>query len=209
MTGMHPEEIDLFDYVEGDLPAPRRAELEVHLAACAQCAEQVARVQAGRDALRASQFMQLPARRREGALLNLPAQRREPVRSPAFSPKRMLAILTPIVAVVAVIVALANTGGLGGGQGQGAGTVTTAGGAAAAGTTSREASTAPKASGFDSAQALSVLGPADQVAAELRSKGFDARAVGDRVDVRNATKRQVERALQGRRSGKVRIVIIR
>src|SRR5947208_7599190 len=161
MMQTHPEEIDLFDYVEGDLPAPRRAELEVHLASCHTCVEQVARVQAGRDALRASQFMQLPARRREGALLNLPAQRRGPARSPALSPKRMLAILTPIVAVVAVVVTLVNTGGLGGGQGGGAGTVTAAGGAAAAGTTSREASGAPIAGGFDSAQALSVKGPAD------------------------------------------------
>ena len=80
--------------------------------------------------------------------------------------------------------------------------------AAAAGTTSREASGAPIAGGFDSAQALSVKGPADQVATELRSKGFDARVIGDRVEVRNATKAQVERALKSRRSGKVRIVII-
>jgi anti-sigma factor RsiW len=64
VTGTHPEDVDLFDYVEGELPADRRAELEVHLAGCATCAEQVALVQAGKDALRESQLLHLPPTQR-------------------------------------------------------------------------------------------------------------------------------------------------
>jgi hypothetical protein len=204
VIGTHPEDIDLFDYVEGDLPAGRRAQLEVHLASCAQCAEQVARVQAGRDALRRAQFLQLPPRRREAIFLNLPAQRRAPGRSPALSPKRLLAILTPIAAVAAVVAALVSTGNLdGGGAGsQGAAGVTSG---AAEAQTSRQA--APTGGGsYD--QLLKVAGPADQVAADLRKKGFDARVVGDRVEVRNASKAEVERALGNRRAGNIEIVIV-
>jgi anti-sigma factor RsiW len=199
VTGTHPEDIDLFDYVEGDLRAPRAAEIEVHLASCEQCAEQVARVQAGRDVLRESQFLQLPPRRREGILLNLPQQRRERGRSPAPSPKRLLAILAPIAAVSAVIVALVSTGGNGTNQQAGA----TAGGVTGGGA-------AEKASGggAELAPVLTVEGPAPLVADELRRKGFDARVVGSRVLVRDATRKGVNRALAHRRAGRVEIVIV-
>jgi hypothetical protein len=55
----------------------------------------------------------------------------------------------------------------------------------------------------------SVVGPADQVAAELRSKGIDARTVNGRVEVRKATRQEVDRALADRRSGRVEIVLVR
>ena len=102
VTGTHPTDIELFDYVEGEVTDDRKAELEAHLASCAECVEHVARVTAGRDALRAAQFLQLPPRRREAIFLNLPEQRRAAGRSPAMSPKRLLAVLTPIAAVGAV-----------------------------------------------------------------------------------------------------------
>jgi anti-sigma factor RsiW len=203
VTGTHPEDIDLFDYAEGDLPAGRHAELEVHLASCAQCAEEVARMQAGREALRGSQFLHLPPRRRDAIFLNLPAQRRPAERSPALSPKRLLAILTPIAAVAAVVVALVTTGDFGNGGGGGV-----AGQAAATGAAEGQSTRQAAGGGAALDQLLKVAGPADQVAAELRSKGFDARAVGHRVEVRNATRAQVERALRDRRAGKVQIVIV-
>jgi anti-sigma factor RsiW len=208
VTGTHPEDSDLFDYIEGDLPAPRHAELEVHLASCAQCAEQIARVQAGRDALRESQLLRLPPRRRDAILLNLPAQRRAAPRSWGLSPKRLVAVLTPVAAVVAVAVALVSTGdnreeSQAGGAftSQEAAPVTTAPAEAAGGGAETQEDKATRL--------LSVAGPADVVAAQLRSEGFDARAVGRRVEVRNATRAEVERALQGRRDGRVRIVIVR
>ena len=201
VTGIHPDEIDLFDYVEGDLPADRAAPLEVHLASCAQCADQVARVAAGRDALRESQFLQLPPRRREGIFLNLPEQRRRRPRSGLGSPKRILAILTPLAAVAAVIAVLANTdGGTDGGQA----------GATAGALTSKAADQNGSEGGGAEAQApfRTVPGPADAVAAELRAKGIDARVVGRRVEVRHTTRAEVDRALGKRRPGGVEIVLV-
>jgi anti-sigma factor RsiW len=206
VTGTHPEDVDFFEYVEGDLPEKQRVELEVHLAACAQCAEQVARVQAGRDALRQSQFLQLPPRRREAILRGLPEQRKE-ARGFSISPKQLVAVLTPVAAVAAAVVVLVSTGENGGDFGDAA----APGGATASapmlesagGGEAEDPATASK-----SRRLLSVAGPADAVASELRQKGFDAEAVGNRVEVRNATRAEVRNALRARRDGSVRIVIV-
>jgi anti-sigma factor RsiW len=202
VTGTHPEEIELFDYVEGDLPQERRAEVETHLAACAACSQQVSRVQAGRDALRDSQFLQLPPRRREGVFMNLPERRRDVRRSPALSPKQLLAILTPIAAVAAVAVALVSSGGTNN---------ESAGSAASAGQTTSSGAAAESAPQDRTALGAfrSVAGPADAVAAQLQSKGIDARVVNGRVQVRDATRKHVDAALGNRRAGKVEIVIVR
>jgi anti-sigma factor RsiW len=199
VTGTHPEEIELFDYVEGDLPETRRAEIDAHLESCTSCTEQVTRVQAGKEVLRESQFLHLPPRSREGVFMNLPEKRREPGRSPALSPKQLLAILTPVAVVAAIAVALVSSGGNSNEE--------ASGGATAGATTERSAedSVAPKAL----ATFGSVVGPADQVAAELRSKGIDARTVNGRVEVRKATRQEVDRALADRRSGRVEIVLVR
>jgi anti-sigma factor RsiW len=203
VTGTHPEEIELFDYVEGDLLQDRRMEVENHLAACAACSELVSRVQAGRDALRESQFLQLPPRRKEGVFMNLPERRRDVRRSPTLSPKQLLAILTPIAAVAAVAVALVSSGGTNNENASSASQTTSSGGAAAE--SAQQDSTAPQAlSTF-----RSVAGPADEVAARLQSKGIDAHVVKGRVQVRDATRRQVDAALAHRRAGKVAIVILR
>jgi anti-sigma factor RsiW len=202
VTGTHPEEIELFDYVEGDLPQDRRVEVETHLAACAACSEQVSRVQAGRDALRESQFLQLPPRRREGVFMNLPERRRDVRRSPALSPKQLLAILTPIAAVAAVVVALVSSGGTNNENAASAGQTNSSGAAAES---AQQDKTAPQALSTFRA----VAGPADEVAAQLQSKGIDARVVKGRVQVRDATREQVDAALGNRRAGKVQIVIVR
>jgi anti-sigma factor RsiW len=201
VTETHPEEVDLFDYVEGDLSAGRRAEIEAHFATCAKCAEQIALVQTGKDTLRQSQFLHLPPRRREAIFMNLPTQRRASGRSPALSPKRLLAILTPIAAVAAVVVALVSSGGIGTNGDQA--------GSAAGGTMERQASQDQNGSPEAAAPFRAVAGPADQVAELLRSKGIDARVVNGRVEVRNATRREVNRALANRRTGPVEIVILK
>jgi anti-sigma factor RsiW len=203
VTGTHPEEIELFDYVEGDLAEARRREIEAHLAACAACSEQVSRVQAGRDALRESQFLHLPPRRKEGVFMNLPERRRDVRRSPALSPKQLLAVLTPIAAVAAVAIALFSSGGTNNDEGAAGAAQTTSGGAAAE--SAQEDSSAPQALG----KFRAVAGPADEVAAQLRSKGIEARAMKGRVEVRDATRDQVDAALGSRRAGKVEIVIVR
>jgi anti-sigma factor RsiW len=203
VTGTHPEEIELFDYVEGDLPQARRAEIDAHLESCTSCAEQVSRVQGGKEVLRESQFLHLPPRSREGVFMNLPEKRREPGRSPALSPKQLLAILTPIAAVAAVAVALVSSGDNS--------NENASGGAAAGATPGATTERQPEDSAAPQALATfgSFVGPADQVAAELRSKGIDARAVNGRVEVRTATRQEVDRALGNRRSGRVEIVLVR
>ena len=203
VAGTHPNEIELFDYVEGDVTGDLKAQLEAHLASCAECAEHVARVTEGRESLRAAQFLQLPPRRREAIFLNLPEQRRGAVRSPAMSPKRLLAVLTPIAAIVAVVVALVSTTGNGNQGGEAA--ATSAGGGTARGTATKESAPADQATYSQ----LLVSGSAEQVAAQLRQKGFDAQVVRNRVEVRNATRAQVLRALANRRTGRVRIVIVK
>ena len=203
VAGTHPNEIELFDYVEGDVTGDLKAQLEAHLASCAECAEHVARVTEGRESLRAAQFLQLPPRRREAIFLNLPEQRRGAVRSPAMSPKRLLAVLTPIAAIVAVVVALVSTTGNGNQGGEAA--ATSAGGGTARGTATKESAPADQATYSQ----LLVSGSAEQVAAQLRQKGFDAQVVGNRVEVRNATRAQVLRALANHRTGRVRIVIVK
>jgi anti-sigma factor RsiW len=209
VTGTHPEDVDLFDYVEGDLPETRRAEIEAHFASCPQCAEQVAGVRAGRDALRTSQSLELPRSRRDLILLNLPARRKEG-RSFGFSLKQVLAVVMPIatVAVVAaIVVALSTTAGnsdenaaVGGDAGTAESAATLPMTAAGAGETTED-NRAHK-------EALSAAGPAAAVAADLRQKGFDAVARNGHVRVRNATRAEVRSALRGRLDGSVRIVIV-
>ena len=201
VTGTHPEEVDLFDYVEGELSADRRTELEFHLASCATCAKQVALVQAGKDALRESQLLHLPPARREAISTSLPTQRRAPDRSPALSPRRLLAILTPVAAVAAVVVVLVSSGVLETNGNDQAGS-------AAAGATS-QLQMEDQAGGAEAAPpVMKVAGPATTVADELRRKGIRARAVGNKVEVRDATQAEVERALENRRTGRVEVVLI-
>jgi anti-sigma factor RsiW len=202
VTGTHPEEVDLFDYVEGELSANRRAELEVHLGSCETCAEQVALVQAGKDALRESQLLHLPPAQREAISTSLPMRRRAPGRSPTLSPRRLLVLLTPLAAVAAVVVVLVSSGVIGtNGSDQG--------GSAAGGATERQTTQKDQAAPEASVAPLrAVAGPADQVAELLRSKGLDARVANGRVEVRNATRTEVNRALGNRRAGGVEIVIL-
>jgi anti-sigma factor RsiW len=201
VTGTHPEEVDLFDYVEGELPADRRTELEVHLASCATCAEQVALVRAGKDALRDSQLLHLPPVRREAISTSLPTRRRAPGRRPALSPRRLLAFLTPVAAIAAVVVVLVSSGVFETNGNDEAGS-------AAAGATS-QLQTEDQGGGAEAAApVMKVAGPAATVADELRRKGIRARVVGNSVEVRDATPGEVQQALKNRRTGRVEIVLI-
>ena len=208
MTGTHPDDADLFDYVEDDLTQRRRAELEVHLASCARCAEQVARVQAGRDALRETPLLQLSQSRRDAIFLDLPPQRRERRRQGWFSLKRVAAVAAPVAALVAIVVALPTLGGNGD---ESAAVGEDAAERAVSSTAASEAAGGGQEAPEDRATKdalLNAAGPASDVAAELRAEGFDAEVVNDHVEVRNATRAEVRKALQGRRDGRIRIVIV-
>jgi anti-sigma factor RsiW len=196
VAGTHPDDIELFDYVEHDLPDARRAEIEAHLETCGVCSEQVGLVLAGRDALHDAQFMHLPARRAEGVLMNLPTQVREPGKRRALSPKQLIAVLTPVIAVAAVIGVLVSSNPNSGNQSS----------AGATGGANAEAGGSGAAT--DTRRSLFAAGSAAEVADELRTKGFDAVAQADHVVVRGATKKQVRTALADRGPGDVKIVVL-
>lgn len=199
MAEQHPDDIELFDYVEDDLAPARRAEVGAHLVTCKVCTEQVRRVEAGRDALRGAQFMHLPERRAEGVFMNLPTQAREPGRMRALSPKQLLAVLTPLIAIAAVVGVLVSSG-TGSNDSNGAAAGATAGGAAGAG---GAAENAP----VRQAPAFSMAGDASQIAAELRQKGFDATVRSKQVVVSGAKKSDVREALADHGPGDVEIVV--
>jgi hypothetical protein len=79
------------------------------------------------------------------------------------------------------------------------------GGAATAESRAAEDSATPESS---AKLFKAVAGPADQVAAELRSKGIDARVVEGRVEVHGATRREIDQALGRRKAGDVQIIIV-
>jgi anti-sigma factor RsiW len=201
VAGTHPDDLDLFDYVEGDLAPERRTVVQAHLAGCPVCAEQVRRVEAGRDALREAQFMHLPERRGEGIFMNLPVQVREPARRRALSPKQLLAVLTPVIAIAAVIGVLATSGT---NSNENAGSA--AAGAETAGAVTRSAG----GGGAEAADSLvvSVSGPASEVVEELQRKGFDAKLRSDRVVVYGKVETEsLRKALADRPRGGVEVFV--
>lgn len=192
----HPHDIELFEYVENELPPARRDEIAAHLATCSVCAQQVELAATGKDALRSAALLELPAQRREGIVRNLPKQEREAdVRRPF--PKLVFAGLVAVLLVAAVVGIIFSSNG-------GSGQETSAGGAAA-----EDATATGGGGGVEAAQpqALSSTGPAEEVAEELRRKGFDASVQNDRVVVQGATKQQVREALADRGPGDVAVVV--
>jgi anti-sigma factor RsiW len=193
----HPHDIELFEYVEDELPEARRDEIAAHLATCGVCAEQVGLAAAGREALRGTELLELPEDRRETILRNLPAPERVQGEARAFSPKLVLAGLTALLLLAAVIGVLVNSGG-------------GAGMESSAGRTAAEDATAASGGGVESSQAKSSLflsGPTAAVAEDLRRKGFKATVQADRVVVRGATEEQVREALADRDPGDVEVVV--
>jgi anti-sigma factor RsiW len=192
----HPDDIELFEYVEDDLPRVRRDEIAAHLATCSVCAERVELATMGRQSLRGAGLLELPARRRDETLKSLPAQSRSPGERRAFSPKLVLAGLVGLLATAAVIGALVySTSNRGSNE-------SSAGGAVAG-----ETSGGGTAEALTGQADLSARGSAADVAKDLRDKGFRAIVQKDRVVVHGATKQQVREALADRGPGDVEVVL--
>ena len=193
----HPHDIELFEYVEDELPQARRDEIAAHLATCDVCSEQVELAAAGREALRGTELLELPQARREAILKNLPAPERVPAERRGFLSKRLVAGVAALVAIAAVTAVLVNSN-------PNSSNESSAGAAAeAAGETSG-------GGGVDSAQvraSLFAIGPAAEVAEDLRRKGFKATVQADHVVVRGATEEQVREALADRGPGDVEVVV--
>ena len=194
----HPHDIELFEYVEGDLTAARRDEIAAHLAACDVCAEQVELATAGRQTLRDVGLTELPEGRRDEILRNLPRQEPEQaLRERVGFPKGLLVGLAVLLVVAAFTAVLVK----GGGNSMESSAGATGGGAAEA--------TATGGGGLDAAHAadLSASGSPEAVAEELRRRGFKASVQQDRVVVHGATKAQVREALADRGPGDVEVVV--
>jgi hypothetical protein len=196
----HPHDIELFEYVEDELPQARRDEVAAHLTTCGVCAERVRQAAAGRDALRETTLLELPKDRHEEILRKLPAPKGSPGERRGFFSKQLLAGIAVLLVVAALAAVLVKTGGNSGMESSAGGT---AGGAAEA--------TATGAGGGknEDAQAADLLagGSPEDVAGDLQRKGFDASVQKDRVVVHGATKAQVREALADRGPGDVEVVV--
>jgi hypothetical protein len=198
MAEAHPHDIELFEYVEDELPQARRDEIAAHLATCGLCAEQVRQAAAGREALRETTLLELPEGRPEEILRNLPQPERSPGERRGFFSKQLLAGIAALLVVAALAAVLVKTGGNSSMESSAGGT---GGGAPEA--------TATSGGGVEDARTADLFasGPAEDVADDLQRKGFKATVQKDRVVVHGATKAQVREALADRGLGDVEVVV--
>lgn len=225
MPHVHLSEIELLELAEGELDASAAA-------ACADCLHRLALLEAGRFALRASPVLELPSERLEAILASLPPQDREPGRlaSLLHSPRRLALALAPVAAVVVAVVVGITIATSGDGR-QVAGATASAstsaaaameaqaapadGGAAEAapeGGAADEASTAESPATASSEKLprtgpFHVAGPAAEVARLLESAGFEVTVAGGTITVTGADPEAVARALDGRSTGGVEVVV--
>jgi anti-sigma factor RsiW len=226
MDSRHPEDVDLLAYVDDELPNDRRRALAGHLDDCDTCAETVAKLEAGRDALRAAPLMQLPPTMRERMTMTLDRfgpDRRQPLRRTYVSRMRLVTILAPVAIVLALIVTIADltgnaesdreAGGDAAMQAEPEGAEEGGGAEAPEATGGGAESAEDEAAPSNRTTALGlvvrdVAGPRRDVVAQLRRQGLDVRVVGPRsVVVVGATAEEVERALRGRAPGRVRVAV--
>jgi hypothetical protein len=199
MAEKHPDELELLSYVEEELSVVD------HLVACRACAESVRRLEAGRDALRASPLLELPEERRREALAGLP-ERRDPWRP--FRPvRRAILVAVPVAAAAAFVgvfvFAAVQLGG--GGEddsdgGEAAQVAEDAGGAA------EGADTSLQPLQERGAPVVSVAGPPAEVVRVLRREGISAEVVEGAV-VADARAGEVDAALDERAAGPVDVYV--
>jgi hypothetical protein len=207
MAEKHPDELVLLSYVEEELDDPARRDVVEHLVACRTCADQVRRLEAGRDALQAAPLLELADARRAEILSALP-DRPDPWR--LFRPvKRAVVVAVPVAAAAAVFAALI-VGGMqldGGGDDSG-----DAAGGEAADTRALQADTGateatPQAD--KGSLVVRVRGPAPEVVRILENEGISAEAESAKVVIADALAVEVLTALGGRPSGNVSIYVRR
>jgi anti-sigma factor RsiW len=220
MAGMHPEELDLLAHVDGELAGARRDALREHLEACPACAATARELEAGRAALAAAPPLELSSRRRKRISTALDAH--PPTRRVYVSPLRGVTILAPLVVAAVIVAAIVGGGDGGDGTGPEAAEPSVRMEAATGEAPTSEAGEGTDDAGGGGAQAApedrsalgaaagvaSVRGPAREVAALLRRRGFEARVGGrDLVIVRDAPRAAVAGALEGRRQGGVVVIV--
>ena len=235
MAGNHPNDIELLEYVEGDLDERAAATVREHLAACETCAGEVARLQQASAALQATPLLELPADRQQQILASLPAQEREHHRMRGlFTRRRVLAVLAPAAVAAAIVVAVVSLDGTGADEEAAAPPPSVLQAEAApaepapAGPPASAAAEAAPPSAEDSAGGaeeaapapttteapttaraqLSVGGTPDEVATRLEQAGLVARVVGETVEVEGATEAEVEKLLEDLGPGGVSVRVV-
>ena len=208
MDGAHPDELDLLAFVEEELPEPSKGAVAEHVAACAVCAESVRRLETARSALRSAPLLELPGERRAAALAALPE--RSVRRGWSWRPRLVAPVLAG-AAVAAIVVGVVLTGDFDredGGEAAQVATVSEEAGEDAGGEAAPETAPATTDMRALSGDAVaSVEGPPQEVARLLRRQGFDSRVVDSGVEVRDAEREEVRRALVGRPAGPVPVVV--
>jgi anti-sigma factor RsiW len=207
MQGSHPSDIELLEYLEGDLDETAAAAVRAHVAACEDCARELTEAEYARGALHATPALRLPDGRLEQMLASLPRQeaRERDVRSFIESKRRLLLVATPAAAALAaVVIAFAVTSG-GGDESTEAGGAATAQTAAADAQESLESAPAVEAG---ATPVVRVQGPPRAIVRLLRAEGFTARRTEGQVIVVGARPRQVRQALADRPRGDVPVFVI-
>jgi anti-sigma factor RsiW len=206
MQGSHPNDVELLEYVEGDLDEAAAARVRAHVAACEECARELEETERARKLLHTSPPIRLPAGRLDAMLASLPPQepRQRDVRSFIESRRRLLLVATPAAAaLVAVVIAFAVSPG-GGDESREAGDAT----AQMAEAGSEESVQSAPALDAEAAPVVRVQGPPRAVVRFLRSEGFTARRTEGRVIVVGARPRQVRQALADRPRGDVPVFVL-
>lgn len=214
MAEKHPDEITLLSFVEQELGEDARRDVGEHLVACRTCADQVRRLEAGRDVLQAAPLLELPEGRREEIIAALP-ERRDPWR--LFRPaRRILVIAAPVAAAAAlagVFVLAGSPFPEGGGDDESAAESADAGGqGAAAEDMSTRAAQAQTPQTLDKAPPNATFvrfaqGPPAAVVRALGEDGIEAEVDPDGNVVADARPVDVEAALADRPEGDVPVYV--
>jgi hypothetical protein len=209
MAEKHPDELVLLSYVEEELDDPARQDVVEHLVACRTCADQVRRLEAGRDALQAAPLLELADARRAEILSALP-DRPDPWR--LFRPvKRAFVVAAPVAAAAAIFAALIVGGmQLDGGGDDDSGDAAR-GEEEAADTRALQADTGTTEAAPQAKPSLvvRVRGPAPEVVRVLENEGISAEADSARVVIADALAVEVLTALGARPPGNVAVYVRR
>ena len=219
MAAHHPDDLTLLSYVEEELTAVERGTLAAHVAACADCADRVRLLEAGRQALRAAPPLELPEARRQVLLRRLPERRdwRSFLEPFSVGLRRAVPALVGLL-LVAGVVALATQVELGGDDdeaGQPAQVAQEeAGGGEAEGAQTDATRQQEATSGADLPQQFlggtlvrQVQGPPRAVARLLRQIGYPAQVQEGAVVVSADTIEEIRVLLEPRADGPVPVYV--
>jgi hypothetical protein len=206
MAQKHPDELELLAFVEEEVDGDARQEVAEHLVACRSCADQVRRLEAGREALRGAPMLELPDERHAEIMASLP-ERRDPWRflRPA---KRVLVIAAPVAAAAALVgVFVVGGNGLGGGGDEEGATPAAEAEAPVRDQGGGAEESAPQLDRAEATLVRSVKGPADAIVQALAAAGITARVDPSGAVVADGRLTDVRAALAERASGNVPVYV--